>query len=195
MHPALFYRPGGRLSLPELTAARLDGDVIEVGDGYMPADSVEDADARATSVRELVPAHAAACGPTAAWIHGAGDAPPGIHHVRRIVSTRTRVPHSPRVMYHEARASRDDVQSIGGTRVLTPLATAVELLFATALTDADDWWLRALLQARSTLLAELSDVVDASPRRPGRRGAAEHLQKLGAAARRSGQEVVTRYTS
>ncbi|MGB3375372.1 MAG: hypothetical protein WBA87_09550, partial [Microbacterium sp.] len=65
MHPALFYRPGDRLSAVELSAARLDGHVIEIGEGYMPMDTVEGADARATSVADLIPVNTAACGPTA----------------------------------------------------------------------------------------------------------------------------------
>lgn len=72
MHPALLYLPGTRLSLPELTAARLDGHVVELGDAYVPADTVEGVDARAASVAAGIPDRMGACGPTAAWIHGAG---------------------------------------------------------------------------------------------------------------------------
>ena len=35
------YFAGDRLSLAELACARLDGDVVEIGDAYMPADAVE----------------------------------------------------------------------------------------------------------------------------------------------------------
>ncbi|BDZ38243.1 hypothetical protein [Microbacterium suwonense] len=186
MHPAFFYRPGDRLSLPELNSARLDGLVIEVGEGFMPVDTVEAAEARAMSIAELVPAHMAACGPTAAWIHGAGDRPPGIHHVRRTKPTRMRASVSQRVVYHERRAVADDVQVIGGVSVTTVSATALELLFAAALAEVDDPWLRALLLVRPALIGELSDELDRAVRRPGlrraRRIVAAFVEEAGAAA-------------
>ncbi|OJU39236.1 MAG: hypothetical protein BGN97_06325 [Microbacterium sp. 69-10] len=179
MHPALFYRPGERLSLPELGAARLDGDVFEVGEGFMPADTVEEADARATSLRDLIPAHLAACGPTAAWIHGAGDAPPQIHHVRRAGPTRGRVGFSPRVVYHERRAAPEELLSIGGIAVTTPLATAEELLFAATRPDGDDEiWLRALLLLNPELVDALRSTLAATARRPGRRRAVQLMSEL-----------------
>lgn len=171
VHPALFYRPGERLSLAELKAARLDGLVIEVGEGFMPIDTVEAADARATSVADLIPSHMAAAGPTAAWIHGAGDRPPTIHHLRRTTPTRLRACHSPRVFYHERRAAPEEVQLIAGVSVTTPAATAVELLFAAALADADDPWLRALLLVRPELMDVLRDALERAVRRPGLRRA------------------------
>ena len=179
MHPALFYRPGERLSLPELGAARLDGVVFEVGEGFMPADTVEGADARATSLRDLIPSHLAACGPTAAWIHGAGDAPPQIHHVRRAGPTRGRVGFSPRVVYHERRAAPEELLSIGGIEVTTPLATAEELLFAATKPGGDDErWLRALLLLSPELIDALQPMLAATVRRPGRRRALQLMSEL-----------------
>jgi len=179
MHPALFYRPGERLSLPELGAARLDGVVFEVGEGFMPADTVEGADARATSLRDLIPSHLAACGPTAAWIHGAGDAPPQIHHVRRAGPTRGRVGFSPRVVYHERRAAPEELLSIGGIEVTTPLATAEELLFAATKPGGDDEsWLRALLLLSPELVDALQSMLAATVRRPGRRRAVQLMSEL-----------------
>jgi len=175
----LFYRPGGRLSLTELAAARLDGLVVEVGEGYMPADTVEGASARAAGVAALIPPRTAACGSTAAWIHGAGDAPPTIHHVRRTAATRMRVQVSARVLYHERRAAPEEVRVIHGVGVTTPLATAVDLLFAAALGDErDERWLRALLLTRPEIVAPLRDRVQEMPRRPGRRCAVGILASL-----------------
>ena len=54
MHPALFYLPGDRLMQPELSAARLDGHVVEMGEGYIPADVVEGPEARAAALRSLI---------------------------------------------------------------------------------------------------------------------------------------------
>lgn len=174
----LFYQPGDRLSLPELNAARLDGIVVEVGEGFIPCDTIETADTRAIGIAELVPAHMAACGPSAAWIHGAGDEPPRIHHVRRTKSARMRVAVSPRVRYHERRAAPADVQFIAGVTVTTPVATALELLFAAALANVDDPWLSALLLASPGLINEVRAQLDSAPRRPGRRRARSIMMEL-----------------
>lgn len=176
MHPALFYRPGDRLSLAELGAARLDGVVVEVGEGFMPVDTVEEADARALGVAALIPRGTAACGPTAAWIHGAGDAPPAVHHIRRFSAARMRVTPRARVIYHDRRAPQGAVAEIGGIPVTTPEATASELLYAAALGQGDDHWLNALLQARPELMGFLEDELARAPRRPGRRAATQLLQ-------------------
>lgn len=187
MHPALFYRPGDRLTLAELSAARLDGVVIEVGEGFMPVDTVEEADARALGVAMLIPRGTAACGPTAAWIHGAGDAPPAVHHIRRVSAARMRVTPRARVIYHDRRAAQDAVADVGGIPVTTPEATASELLYAAALDQRDDHWVNALLQARPELLGSLEDELARATRRPGRRAAAQLLQAV-----RASQDVVTR---
>ncbi len=187
VHPVLFYRPGERLSLPELTAARLDGHVVEVGDGYMPADTVEGADARATSIAHLVPARTAACRATAAWVLGAGDRPPTVHHVRRAGPHRVRMEPTARVVHHDAAAPADGILFIAGVAVTSPLTTAVELVFAALRHPQDERWLRALLQVSPGLGAQTRARLQALPRMPGRRMAIDRLELL-----LTDQDVVTR---
>ncbi|QMU98188.1 SAM-dependent methyltransferase [Microbacterium esteraromaticum] len=189
MHPALFYRPGDRLTLPELSAARLDGDVVEVGEGYMPADTIEGAGARALSLSPLVPTGAAVSGISAAWVHGARDAPPGVHHVSRISRTRQRVVISSRVVHHERRLPEDEVQEIAGVWVQNPLATAVSLLFSSAGSAEDTIWLRALIDAAPGLADAVRERVLPLGRRPGANHARRVLDGW------ADQDVVTRYTS
>ena len=50
------YFADDRLSTAELASARLDGDVVEVGEAYMPADAVETRELRAASLRPMIPA-------------------------------------------------------------------------------------------------------------------------------------------
>lgn len=187
MHPALFYHPGERLSLTELSAARLDGHVIEVGEGYMPADTVESGADRAVSIAMLLPPRSAASGPTAAWVHGAGDLPPAIHHVTRVGSSRARTRPSVRVVHHERTLTPDEVQLIGGVPVTTPLVTAVTLLFDLARHGGEDRWLRALLLGQRGLIEAVSTQVAAIDRRPGCQAAKRILAEILA-----DQEVVTR---
>ncbi|MFJ4045253.1 SAM-dependent methyltransferase [Microbacterium sp. NPDC089987] len=174
MHPALFYRPGGRLSLTELSAARLDGDVVEVGEGYMPADTIEGPGARALSLSPLVPPGTAVSGVSAAWVHGAGDAPPSVHHVSRISVSRQRIGPSMRVVHHERRLAADDIRSIAGVWVQTPEATAVSLLLSSARSAEDEIWLHALIGVSPGLI----DAVRARVLPLGRRPGAAHARRI-----------------
>lgn len=189
VHPALFYRPGDRLTLPELSAARLDGDVIEVGEGYMPTDTIEGVGARALSLSPLVPSGTAISGVSAAWVHGAGDTPPGVHHVSRISRSRQRIVISSRVVHHERRLAADEIQEIVGVWVQTPLATAVSLLFSSSRSAEDAIWLQALI----AFSPGLADAVRAHVLPLGRRPGANHAKRM--LEGWADQDVVTRYTS
>lgn len=127
MHPAFLYVPGERLSQSELSAARIDGDVIDVGDAYIPADLVEGPAVRASSIGVLVRPGTAACNQTAAWIHGAGDRPPAVHHVKRCVDRRIRAITSSRVVFHDTLLPAADVQNLGGVVVSSPARTMLDL--------------------------------------------------------------------
>ncbi|WP_417540574.1 type IV toxin-antitoxin system AbiEi family antitoxin [Microbacterium maritypicum] len=127
MHPAFLYVPGERLSQSELSAARIDGQVVEVGDAYVPADLIEGPDVRASAIATLVRPGTAASGPTAAWIHGAGDAPPAVHHIRRCVERRIRAVTSSRLVFHDTVVPSSDLQRIGGVLVSTPMRTMLDL--------------------------------------------------------------------
>ena len=131
MHPAFLYVPGVRLSQPELSAARIDGHVVEVGDAYIPADLIEGPDVRASAIASLVQPGTAASGPTAAWVLGAGDTPPAVHHVRRCIDRRIRAVTSSRLVFHDTVVPSRDLQLIGGIPVSTPTRTMLDL--ATAL--------------------------------------------------------------
>ena len=54
MRTLFLHLPGDRLSRAELCAARLDGDVVEIGEAYAPADLVETAALRIASLAPLV---------------------------------------------------------------------------------------------------------------------------------------------
>ena len=127
MHPAFLYVPGERLSQTELSAARIDGHVVDLGDAYIPADFVEGPDVRASTIAALVRPGTAACHQTAAWIHGAGDTPPGVHHVKRCVERRIRPVTSSRVVFHDTLLPEADVCALGGVAVSSPARTMLDL--------------------------------------------------------------------
>lgn len=178
MHPAFLYLPGDRLEYAELGAARLDGHLVEIGEGYIPADLVEGPSTRASAVAVLVPPDTAACGPTAAWIHGAGSAPPAIHHVRRAVSRRIRPALPPRVVLHDTAVSPDDLEHLGGIAVVSPLRTALDIALALHRDESSRLWLVRLAEVFPELVPRALEALEGITRVPGTRMARAVLQRL-----------------
>ncbi|WP_315637758.1 MULTISPECIES: hypothetical protein [Microbacterium] len=178
MHPALLYLPGARLSVGELSAARLDGHVVEVGDAYIPADLPESPDVRAHSIAALVQEGAAACGPSAAWIHGARDAPPSIHHVRRCVERRVRPRVQTRVSFHDTLVPAADVLCLGGVLVTSPVRTMGDLATALHRDPRVLPWMQALAQVDPTALDGAIADLRARHRVPGSVSGVAALERL-----------------
>ncbi len=183
MHPALFFLPGARLSLPELSAARLDGHVVELGDAYVPADLVEGPTARAASLRHTFPPGTAASGPSAAWILGAGDAAPRRHHARRAVTHRLRILADPLLVYHDAPAAEGESIRRDELAVTSAAQTLTDLVFWAPRYPECIPWAHALVHEIPGLIARVREGI--RPRVPGRRGALALLTELD-------QEEVTR---
>jgi hypothetical protein len=127
MHWPLVYLPGERLSSAELSAARLDGDVVEIGEGYMPADAIESVSMRAASMRGI-------CGPrlvaglwSAAWIYGALLEPPSRHAVMRGAAHRVGNLIDRRAIFHDVGVHDSDIVEMAGVRVTSPLRTLVDV--------------------------------------------------------------------
>ena len=178
MHPAFLYLPGTRLTLPELSAARLDGHVVELGEGYIPADLVEGAALRAAALAVFVAPGAAASGPTAAWIHGAGDAPPSPHHARRAVPRRIRPKPHQRLIFHDTPVPASDVVIVGGVAVTTPLRTMIDLALGVHRDPTLLPWVRALAAAMPGLAEDAIEGLRAMSRVPGSRAGLATLERM-----------------
>lgn len=127
MWPFLYYA-GDRLSTAELTAARLDGDVVEIGEAFMPADAVETRELRAGALRGLVGAGVAVTRVSAAWVHGAVPDPPARHCVQRRTARRITAVVDARLDYRDVRLPPSDVMVISGVAVTIPVRTLVDLV-------------------------------------------------------------------
>jgi hypothetical protein len=202
VHPSLFYRPGALLSQQELSAARLDGLLVEVGEGYMPADLPEDAGARATALAPILSAGYAASGPTAAWVHGVGDAPPQRHHLQRAADRRPRVELRRNVVMHEGQVPPGDLTFVAAVPVTTPLRTLTDLVLTSSRYRECAVWMRSMAEACPALVPQVQTLLAGRSRMPGKRAAlatvSELLNERGqdqAARNRLAQEEVTRYTS
>ena len=178
VHPAFLYVPGEKLSLPELSAARIDGHVVEMGDAYIPADLVETADVRASTIAPLVQPGTAASGPTAAWIHGAGDAPPGIHHVRRCVQRRLRPATSARLVFHDTVLPASDICTLGGIPVSTPVRTMLDLATMLHRDPRMRAWMDRLALACPGTPADAATALRDRTRVPGSRAGLTALERL-----------------
>lgn len=127
MTSPFLYFPGDRLSSAELSAARLDGDVVELGEAYIPADAVETRALRAGSLGGLLGDTLAATHLSAAWIHGALDEPPARHTVQRAVSRRLHHVVGRRVVYRDPAVPPEDLWIVGGVFVTSPQRTLADL--------------------------------------------------------------------
>lgn len=196
MNPSLFYRPGALLSQQELSAARLDGLLVEVGEGYIPADLPEDAGARTAAVMSVLSAGYAMSGPTAAWVHGIGGEPPLRHHIHRAVDHRPRVEPRRDVVVHEGQVMPSDLIFIGTTPVTTPLRTLTDLVVTANRYEECASWMRSMAAAMPSLVSQVQELLAARTRMPGKRVALATVEELLSATVQSGvDQDVTRYTS
>jgi hypothetical protein len=127
MTSVFVYFPGQRLSSAELSAACLDGHLVGLGEGYVPADTVETSALRAASLHALAGAHLAAILESAAWIHGAIDEPPPRHRLQRASARRLHEPIGRRFLYRDPQLPDADVRRIGDVAVTTVPRTIADL--------------------------------------------------------------------
>ncbi|MDR6691888.1 hypothetical protein J2X55_002818 [Microbacterium sp. 1154] len=190
--PFLFF-PGERLAASELSAACLDGVLVPLGEGFMPADAAETSWMRARSLLPLLGDRWAGVRATAAWVHGGMPAEPARHHLQRVATTRSRAHNATRVVFHDVRLPTEDTVTLGGIHLSTPGRTLADLA------RSDD------VQQRATALAWAAS--DSRVRRDaeawlarhptfpyGRRGTAL-LASVTSEGDRGGYDEVTRYTS
>ncbi|WP_243074788.1 type IV toxin-antitoxin system AbiEi family antitoxin [Microbacterium sp. SS28] len=190
MTSPFLYFPGDRLSPAELSAARLDGDLVELGEAYIPADAVETRALRAGSLRDILRENLAATLLSAAWIHGALDEPPSRHNVQRAVPKRLHHVVDRRIVYRDPTIASEELWRIGGVLVTEPRRTLADLARfpGEGHTDAA---CRLSDMAPGLALDAIAWFDERTPV-PYKRSAIELLRGLAA---RAPQEDVTRYTS
>lgn len=145
----------------------------------MPADTVETSAARVASIASLITSPMVACiGPTAAWVHGAGDRPPHLHHVQRAVSRRIRVSAHPRVRFHDSALDPADTVDIAGIAVTTPLRTLSDLARGTDRHPSYRTWALALLRVDPSLGPQAQEALQSRRQMPGKLTGLRLLQEL-----------------
>ena len=116
------------LPVPELAAARLDGELFAVGDCFSPVDEIEQPRHRAAALHAGQSERLVAEQLSAAWVWGALDSPPV--HLQFCVATGARVSHSPArwMTLREVVIEPHEIVDFGGPLVTTPLRTVVDLV-------------------------------------------------------------------
>jgi hypothetical protein len=190
MTSPFLYFADDKLSAAELSAARLDGHVVELGDAYIPADAVETTGLRAGSLRGILGDTLAATHLSAAWVHGALHEPPARHTVQRAVPRRLHHVFGRRIVYRDLAVDPADLVMIGGVRVTTLERTLADL--SRVVDDEHARAARLLADAHPGLASDALGWIDARGRMPNKRSAVAFLRGLTA---REPQEEVTRYTS
>lgn len=183
MRRLFLHVPGDRLSLPELSAARLDGHVVELGEAYAPADLVETAVLRAASLVPLIAGirGAAFAGMSAAWIHGAGDAPPEVHELQSATGRRLRTSATRRLIVHDPVPDAVDLQRLGDVVVTTPERTLIDLLRWPVTHPGRHDWARLLVQSDPSLVRRSAIRLSDLHHGPGHHRVVRFLATYGAA--------------
>jgi hypothetical protein len=127
MPSPFLYFPGDRFSPAELTAACLDGHLVGLGEGYVPADLVETVVLRAASLAAILGDTLAATHESAAWVLGVLDDPPARHTVQRAVDRRIHHVLDRRLVYRDSLIEPDDLLLSAGVLVSTPARTLADL--------------------------------------------------------------------
>jgi len=167
------YFSGDDLSTAELSAACLDGHLIAVGEGYIPADVPETAWMRARSLAPVLGTDLAATLGTAAWVHGVIDAPPTRLEVQRRSTRRGKIIPSRRVSYRDVRIPPADLDVFGDVAVSSVARTVADL----AREAPDDPALSALVAEYPSALRAAVTWLDTHSHRPGIRAARALLRE------------------
>lgn len=114
------------LPLPELHAARLDGELYPLAAGFCPVDARDHARTRAGAALAGRSTRLIAELGTAAWVWGATDGPPAVLEFCTRLDARARLSPTPLAVVRELVLDPDDVVDLGA-RVTSPLRTAVDL--------------------------------------------------------------------
>ncbi|QHC58478.1 type IV toxin-antitoxin system AbiEi family antitoxin [Rathayibacter sp. VKM Ac-2760] len=163
----------GRLPLAELCAARLDGEVVALDEGFLLADLPLGPPERGAALLAVLPRGTVADRLSAAWVHGALPAAPPVHSASIDRRNRLHPPMLARVRFHEVRLTDEDVAVLGGCPVTTPERTLIDL--ARTRPACPDSLLRALAATTGTTLDLVLERLDGGAPVSGRRIAQERL--------------------
>jgi hypothetical protein len=165
------------LPLAELCAARLDGELFAIDHGWAPVDEPDVPAFRAMVTALRAPRSLIIERLSAAWVHGALDAPPVVAQFCVSLEARIAVIDRPRTVVREVRIDDDEIVWFGELRCTSPARTAFDLLREPSLDEAVVVGAVAALQVeRPALATTLHERLDAAVRMPHKATARRRLE-------------------
>lgn len=128
----------GPLSVAELHAARLDGELYALDERFSPVDEVDTSWQRATALRSVAGSRMVAELRSALWIHGLRAFPPSVHTMCVGRSERVKFRPSPRFAVREMGHVPGDTVEIAGLLVTVPARILYDLAFLDGEREAAD---------------------------------------------------------
>lgn len=119
--------PSADFSLAELSAARLDGELTAVDEGFTPVDRPETMLVRLQAIAPLLAGRVIVERQSALWVYGLRPLPPLRHEGCVPVGARFRQPSTARLQIREVILGEGDVTRHPGGAVTSLLRTAIDL--------------------------------------------------------------------
>ena len=180
----------GDLHVAELCAARIDGELVELADGWCPVDEPDLPSLRAAAASLDAGPALIAERLTAAWVHGGLDAPPRPAQYCVPNSDRIAVRLDRRAVVREVSLRPGEVVSLGGARCTSVERTAFDVLREAEVDDETAIAVVArLIAPRAGLAQRVHARLDAALRLPHKTLARRRLRRAEAVALEHGGEV------
>lgn len=178
------------LPIAELCAARLDGELFAIDDGWAPIDEPDLPAFRAAVMALRVPRPLIIERLSAAWVHGALAAPPAIAQFCVPLSSRIAVISEHRATVREVRIDGAEIVEFGRIRCTSVVRTGFDLLRDPTFDDDPvAAMVGALIAARDGLASGLRRRLDAATRMPHKSTAVARLDRAERVARSSSESA------
>ncbi|MFP7760525.1 type IV toxin-antitoxin system AbiEi family antitoxin [Marisediminicola sp. LYQ134] len=163
----------------ELSAARLDGEIVAVDECWQVIDEHGDPLARARSLARVLPPRVIVERLSAAWVLGAIDDPPAVHEVCVDSAARYSRLGLPRLRIREVVITSTEMSSVGPVRVTSPLRTAVDLVrFSPRFGETERSIVARLVEIGGFSLGDVEANLDARRNLPGKLLARERMRSV-----------------
>lgn len=169
------------LPLAELSAARLDGELFALDEGFVPIDQVVGLRHRALSLVPFAAGRLIAEQRTAAWVYGALPFAPPRHEFCAAMGARllSRPGRLLRMNVREVIIGTTDIAQLFGLQITTPVRTVVDLVrIADNFGDADATLVRDLMAATVVSLQDCIELMERRRNLPGKRRASDRLRMI-----------------
>lgn len=166
------------LPIAELCAARLDGELFAIDDGWAPVDEPDLPAFRAAVLALRMPRSLIIERLSAAWVHGALAVPPEQAQFCVPLSSRIAVISDLRATVREVRIDEAEIVSFARVRCTSVVRTGFDLLREPAFDDGFvEGMVAALMTERPELGPELRHRLDAATRMPHKSTALARLDR------------------